>query len=148
MATKMRMGMRCYKKYVPTEVWDVFKKDLRKIVTLAFPDQKFSVTEYYWEGFSVADEYIRIRAKSEGVVDWKRMWRVLDFVAREFGMQVKFVYQEIPVFCAKREDDLFERKYSNYSLISNRTWTENELDDFLADHSIEKVKAKYDEAAI
>lgn len=148
MATKQRIGMRCYNPYVPNEVWDLFKKDLRKIFTLAFPTQKFSITEFYWQGFSIADEYIRIIPKREGCVDWKRVWEVLDFVAHEFGMKVDCVYKEEPTFRTLIEDDLFERKYSSYSLVNIRTWTPKELDEFIANHSFEEVESKYYETTI
>lgn len=148
MATKIRIGLRCHNPYVPNDVWDIFKKDLRKIFSLAFPSQKFSITEFYWQGFSVADEYVRITPKSEEATDWKRVWDVLEFVAHEFGMKIKFVYREEPSFRAMRADDLFARKYSSYSLENIRTWTHEELDDFLTKHSFEEVKAKYYEAAI
>ena len=144
----MRIGMRCYDPFVPNEVWDLFKKDLRKVFAIAFPHQKFSITEFYWQGFSYADEYIRIIPKGEGIPDWGKVWKVLDFTAHEFGMKVDFVYREEPFFKAQHVDDLFERKYSSYSLKNIRTWTREELDDFLANHSFEKVKSKYDETAI
>lgn len=148
MATKQRNGIRCYNPYVPNEVWDIFKKDLRKIIAIAFPAQKFSVSEYYWQHFSVADEYIRITPKSDGEVDWKKVWVVLDFVAHEFGMKVDFIYQESPTFKTLREDTLFERKYASYSLKNIRTWTTEELNEFIEKHSFEELKTKYYEAAI
>lgn len=143
MATKHRIGMRCYNPYVPNEVWALFKKELRKIIQMAFPDQKLSATEFYWQGFSFADEYIRIIPKDDKKVDWKKMWDVLQFVANEFGMKIDFIYQEVPVFHALREDDGFERKYSSYSLVNVRTWNTEELDSFLESYSTETLKEKY-----
>jgi hypothetical protein len=143
MATKQRIGMRCYNPYVPNEVWDIFKRDLRKIFKIAFPEQRFSITEFYWRAFSVADEYIRIRPQEGESVDWKKVWAVLDFVANEFGMTVEFIYCEEPVFKTLREDTLFPRKYASYSLKNIRTWTIQELDSFLATHSFETLEAKY-----
>ena len=140
--------MRCYNPFVPNEIWDIFKKDLRKIFAVAFPDQKFSIKEFYWQGFSASDEYIRITPQNDGTVDWKKVWDVLDFVAHEFGMKVDFVYREEPFFKAQREDDLFDRKYSSYSLVNTRTWTIPELDEFLEHHSYEGVEKKYHETTI
>lgn len=148
MSKKMRIGIRCYNPYVPNQVWELFKLDLRKIFRLAFPNQKFSITEFYWQGFSVADEYIRIKPLDSNTVDWKKVWSVLDFVAHEFGMAIEFIYQEEPVFRTLREDILFPRKYASYSLKNIRTWTIAELNDFLANHSFEALKEKLIESQI
>lgn len=148
MAKKLRIGMRCYNPYVPNEVWDVFKADLRNLFKIAFPDQKFSITEFYWQGFSVADEYIRIKPLDSNPIDWKRVWSTLDFVAHEFGMTIEFIYREEPTFRTLREDDLFPRKYASYSLKNIRAWTTAELDEFLADHSFDALKQKFIDAQI
>ena len=100
MATKQRIGIRCYNPYVPNDIWKLFKKELRKIISIAFPEQKLSVTEFYWQGFSIAEEYIRIIPKDDKVVDWTKMWNVIQFVANVFGMEINYVYKEEPVFCA------------------------------------------------
>ena len=143
MARKVRIGLRCYNPYVPNEVWDMFKVDLRKIFKAAFPDEKFSIGEFYWQGFSVANEYIRITPKNTEFSDWGKVWKVLDFVAHEFGMAIQFVYQEHPGFKPLKEDTLFDREYASYSLINIRTWTTSELDEFIANHSYEELKLKY-----
>ena len=148
MATKPRIGLRCYNPYVPNEVWDIFKKDLRKLFKEAFPDRAFQITEYYWQGFSTANEYIRIAPKDEHHVDWKRVWNVLDFAAQGFGMTIDHVYQEEPVFRSFSEDTLFERKHSSYSLKNSRTWTIEELNAFLDSHSFDELRKKYYEAAL
>ena len=148
MATKPRIGLRCYNPYVPNDVWDIFKKDLRKLFKEAFPDHDFQITEFYWQGFPTSAEYIRIRPKDDRPVDWKRVWSVLDFTARSFGMKINYVYQEDPGFRCLSEDTLFERKYSSYSLKNIRTWTDEELDAFLKSHSFDKLREQYHEAAI
>ena len=71
---------------------------------------------------------------------------MLDFVAHEFGMKIRFVYQEKPGFVPKREDDLFERVYASYSLENIRTWTIEQLDEFLESYSFEKIKVRYQES--
>ena len=143
MAKKQRIGIRCHNPYVPNEIWELFKKELRKILVVAFPKQKLSVTEFYWQGFSVENEYIRRAPKDEKNVDSSKVWTILQFVSGEFGMQINFVYQKEPVFRALREDDLFERNSSSYSLINIRTWDVNELDEFLETYSTVKLKEKY-----
>lgn len=143
MAKKQRIGIECMNPYVPNKVWDIFKKDLRKIFAIAFPEQKFSITEFYWRGFPFDEEYIRIIPKSEGPVDWKKVWDTLQFVANEFGMAIQFVYMEEPVFKCLKEDTLFDRKHSSYTLVNIRTWTKAELDAFLENHTFEGLKAKY-----
>ena len=148
MAKKVRIGLRCYNPYVPNEIWEIFKTDLRKLFKIAFPNKKFSITEFYWQGFSVASEYVRITPKDESDVDWQKVWNVLSFASDCFGMKIQFVYQEHPGFKPKTEDDLFEREYSSYSLISNKTWTIPELDEFLSSYSFEGLKQKYYEIQI
>lgn len=143
MAKKHRIGIECMNPYVPNKVWDIFKNDLRKIFKIAFPEFKFSITEFYWQDFDYSKEYIRIIPKSEGAVDWKKVWETLEFTANEFGMSIEFLYQEEPVFKCLKEDTLFERKYASYSLKNIRTWTKSELDEFVETHSFEELKAKY-----
>ena len=145
MAKKVRIGLRCYNPYVPNEVWDLFKTELRKVFKLAFPDKKFGITEFFWQGFSVANEYIRITPKDEETVDWTRVWEVLDLTANYFGMKIQFLYQEHPGFKPKTVDDLFEREYSSYSLVNIREWTIPDLDEFLSSYSFEELKQKYKE---
>lgn len=148
MATKIRIGMRCYNPFVPNEVWDLFKKELRQIFKIAFPNQVFQISEFYWANFPVTEEYIRIRPKDEAPVDWKRIWTVLDFTAQEFGMKIRCIYQKRPQFHVFTEDPLFERKYAEYSLINIRTWTIAELDEFLKTHSFDELRQNYYEAAL
>ena len=143
MAKKVRIGIRCRNPYVPKEVWDLFKPELRKIFKIAFPDEKFSICEFYWQDFSIAEEYVRITPKNPEFSDWAKVWRVLDFASNEFGMKINFVYQKEPYFKAMREDSLFKRDCGNYSLTSIRNWTISELDEFMANYSFEELKLKY-----
>ena len=143
MARKIRIGIRCCNPYVPNEIWKLFKVELRKIFKVAFPDEKFTISEFYWQGFSIADEYIRITPKSTDFSDWGKVWKVLDFTAREFGMAIEFTYQMYPRFAVLREDTLFARDYGNYSLINIKTWNTNELDEFISKYSSEELKLKY-----
>ena len=145
MARKPRIGLRCYDPYVPNEIWNLFKVELRKIFKVAFPNEKFTIGEFYWQGFSVANEYIRITPKSTEFSDWGKVWQVLNLVAHEFGMAIQYVYQEHPGFKLHKEDTLFAREYGNYSLINIRTWTTDELDAFVANYSFEDLKSKYNE---
>lgn len=143
MAKKIRIGLRCYNPYVPNEIWDLFKGELRKIFKIAFPNVKFSISEFYWQGLSAANEYIRITPKDNNFSDWEKVWNTLNFTAREFGMEIQFVYQEHPCFKPLKEDNLFEREYANYSLINIRTWTISELDEFITNYSFEELRLKY-----
>ena len=143
MAKKVRIGARCYNPYVPNEVWNLFKVEVRKIFKMAFPDEKFSICEFYWQGFSVAEEYVRIIPKNTEFSDWGKVWKILDFAANEFGMKINFVYQEKPYFKALREETLFERTCGNYSLTSIKDWTTSELDRFIANYSFEELKQRY-----
>ena len=143
MAKKPRIGIRCYNPYVPNEVWDMFKIDLRKMFKSVFAEEKFLISVFYWQGFSVADEYIRVTPKNDTFSDWKKVWDVLDFVAKAFGMKIDCVYEEVPVFKVHKEDSLFKRDYTSYCLKNTRTWTNAELDDFISKHSFEELKFKF-----
>ena len=147
MARKVRIGIRCYDTYVPNEVWAMFKVEVRKMFKVAFPDEKFSISEFYWQGFSTENEYIRITPKNTAFSDWGKVWKVLNFFAHEFGMTINFVYQKIPYFEALKNDTLFKRDDSNYSLKGIKSWTEAELDKFLANYSFEEIKSKYSEVS-
>ena len=145
MATKVRSGSRCSNPNVPNEIWDLFKKDLRKIFKLAFPEQKFAITEFYWQDFPTYWEYLKFIPKLDAIVDWKKVWDVLSFVAHEFGIAIQFVYERTPgsLFVLHETETLFERKESRYTLMSTREWTIPDLDAFLESYSFETLKARY-----
>ena len=148
MATKIRIGARCHNPHVPNEVWDLFKKELRKVFKLAFPEQTFSITEFYWRDFPTCNEYIKIIPKEKGKLDWKKVWDVLSFTANEFGMAIQFLYHRTSgsIFELFQEESLIDRDESRYSLVSTRKWTIPDLDAFLASYSFETLKEKYEEA--
>ncbi len=131
---KFRTPHRIYNPFVPNEIWDLFKKDLRKIIKHAFPEQKFSITEYYWRNFPVNDEYIRMRPMDEHPVDWAKANTVMDYLTREFGMKVLTYPSEDPS----------EYNYSRFTIGNIRTWTIEQLEAFLANHSYEVIENKYD----
>lgn len=141
MARKSRIGLRCYDPYVPNEIWVLVKKELRTALKNNFPNNKFSLTEFYWQGFSVANEYIRIKTQNEHPVDWSKIWELITLVLDVFGMKIQFVYQQHPGFVAHEVDTLFERQYTEYSLTNARTWTIQELDEFLAIYDSHKIQA-------
>lgn len=145
MATKIRIVARCSNPNVPNEVWDLFKKELRKFFKLAFPDQKYTITEFYWQSFPTYWEYLKLVPKLESEVDWKRVWDVLSFVANAFGLAIQFVYEKTPgaLFIQHETDTLFERTESRYILCSTREWTIPELDAFLESYSFDALKKKY-----
>ncbi len=131
---KRRTLKRCYNPYVPNEVWDLYKKDLRKLFKHAFPQQKFSITEYFSRSCDQDREYIKIRPVDDHPVDWPKVCEVVELTAREFGMKTL-----IPA-----SDDPSSRNYSRFCLGNIRTWTIKQLDDFLANHSYEALEKKYD----
>lgn len=141
MAKKSRIGLRCYNPYVPNEIWDLAKKELRTALKTNCPNNKFSVTEFYWQGFSVANEYIRIKPTNDYPVDWGEIFRLITLVLDVFGMKIQFVYQQHPGFAPHKVDPLFERQYTEYSLTNARTWTIQELDEFLAIYDSHKIQA-------
>ena len=131
---KFRSLHRVQDPYVPNEIWDIFKKDLRKLVKHAFPEQKFSITEYYWRNFPIDWEYIRMRPMDELPIDWAKACKVMDFLSREFGMKVLTYPSEDPS----------NYDYSRFTLGNIRTWNIGQLDEFLATHSYEDIEKKYD----
>ena len=131
---KYRSLHRVDNPYVPNEIWDLFKKDLRKITKHAFPEQSFSITEYYWRNFPLDDEYIRFRSKDEHSVDWPEICKIMAFLSRIFGMKVH----------TRPSEDPAKYDYGRFTLGNIRTWTEEQLDAFLANHSYESIEEKYD----
>ncbi len=125
---KFRGAHRCYNPYVPTEIWELFKKDLRKLFKHVFPEQKFAITEYYRRNFPVDWEYIKTKPADDHPVDWQQVCNVVDFAAHQFGMKILICPHEDPEF----------------TLGNIRTWTIEQLDAFLANHSYEDFEKKYD----
>lgn len=140
MANKQRIGMRCYGNYVPNEIWFLYKRDLKKLLKILFPSQEFVVTEFYWQGYSMEDEYLRLKPKTDQLVDWLRVFRLIDTLASKFGMSMDKGYKE---YYEKHANDPEEEKFRNYILESNRTWTETDLDEFLTKHSFENIANEY-----
>ena len=131
---KFRTDHRVYNPYVPNEIWNLFKKDLRKIIKHVFPEQSFAITEYYWRNSSVNDEYIRFQSKDGRSIDWPRICNVMAFLSRIFGMKVLTLPSEDPT----------KYNYGRFTLGNIRTWTIAQLDTFLANHSYEAIEEKYD----
>lgn len=137
----------CYKDFIPYDLWTLYKKEVRKIFAIAFPDQKFSFTETTIP-HSSGEEQLRLTPKTGGPIDWKRVWSVLDFVAHEFNMKLFYTYQEKPLYQIWYEEPLIERPYSNYSFKGTKEWTGKELAEFIENYSFEKVKERFYEASI
>ena len=131
---KFRIDHRVYNPYVPNEIWDLFKKDLRKLFKHAFPEQKFNITEYYRRNFPVDWEYIKTAPADDHPIDWPSVCKVVDFAAHEFGMKI----------LVSPHGDPSARDYPEFTLGNIRTWTEGQLDVFLANHSYEGFEKKYD----
>lgn len=142
-ARKPRIGLRCYNPYIPNEIWELFKPAFRKLLKLAFPEQKLAMTEYYWQGFPVMKEYIRLTPKDSSPVDWEKVWALLSFTTEAFGIKIECLYKEDNGLEILHEETGFERPYSDYSLASNREWTIQELNDFLSTYSFDDLKTKY-----
>ena len=131
---KYRPIQRCLNPYVPNEIWDLFKKDLRKLIKHVFPDQSYSITDYYWRNFPIDDEYIRFQPKDADNIDWLKICLVMRFLTRQFGMKV----------LTRPSANTSDYNYGRFSLGNIRTWTIEQLDEFLANHSYETIEKLFD----
>ena len=124
MATKGRNGIELLNPYVPNRVWALFKTALRKELKKKYPSSKMRVSEWYWQGFSIADEYIRIAQEEEGSVPYETIEALLCGEAAVFGMKIASVYPEV-------NQETNKIKYVNYILKNTRTWTKEQMNEFI-----------------
>lgn len=145
MGSKDRIGMRCYNPYVPNEIWAIYKKDLKALIKHVFPQRVFQISEFFNQGCAYVHEFIRVRAQDGLPVDWDTIKAIVSFLSLIFGMRIWIDYpSDMTIYVG----DTTDWKFYSYELENVRTWTEEELDEFLSKHSFNHIIKLFEDSGI